>query len=104
MRVEPPTEERPRKRFRNDRFEVVMVVLGGVFLALCVLSVIALITLIASIGQPDDEFPGSTHVLIIIRSLGIGFFAVTALVTFGVGNWLLGGRLWSRIRRLFRRR
>jgi hypothetical protein len=104
MQVGPPTEERPRRRLRYDRFEVVMAVLGAVFLAMCVLSVIALITLITSIGQPDDEFPGSTHVLIIIRSLGIGFFAVTAVVTFGVGNWLLGGRLWSRIRGLFRRR
>jgi hypothetical protein len=104
VRVEPPTEEGPRRRLRHDRFEVVMAVLGGLFLAFSVLSVIALITLIASIGQPDDEFPGSTHVLIIIRSLGIGFFAVTAVVTFGVGNWLVGGRLWSRIRGLFRRR
>jgi hypothetical protein len=104
MRVGPPTEERPKRRLRHDRFEVVMAVLGGIFLTFSVLCVIALITLITSIGQPDDEFPGSTHVLIIIRSLGIGFFLVTAIVTFGVGNWLVGGRLWAWIRGLFRRR
>ena len=102
MRVGPPTEQRRRRRY--DRFEVVMGILGAVFLAMSVICVVVLITLIASIGQPDDEFPGSTHVLIIVRSLGIGFFAVMAVVTFGVGNWLVGGRLWSWVRARFRRR
>ncbi len=102
MRVGPPTEQGRRRRY--DRFEVVMAVLGALFLAMSVFSVIALLTLVASIGQPDDDFPGSTHVLIIIRSLGIGFFAVMAVVTFGVGNWLVGGRLWTWVRARFRRR
>jgi hypothetical protein len=102
MRVGPPAEERRRRRY--DRFEVVMAVLGAVFLAFSIASVIGLVTLVTSIGQPDDEFPGSTHVLIIIRSLGIGFFAVMAVVTFGVGNWLVGGRLWSWVRARIRRR
>jgi hypothetical protein len=102
MRVGPPTEQRRRRRY--DRFEIVMAMLGALFLAISVVSVIALLTLVTSIGQRDDDFPGSTHVLIIIRSLGIGFFAVMAVVTFGVGNWLVGGRLWSWVRARFRRR
>jgi fumarate reductase subunit D len=101
VRVGPPTE---RKRRSLDRFEALMVVLGGVFLALSVGSVVALITLISSIGDLDPEFPGSTHVLTVIRSVGIAFFAVMAVVTFGVANWLVGGRLWSWVRGRFRRR
>jgi len=103
MRVGPPTDGRPRRRLRLDGFEVVMAVLGGVFLTFSLLSVIALVTLISSLGRPDEEFPGSTHALIIIRSLGIGLFAVAAIVTFGVGNWLVGGRIWSWIRSRSRR-
>lgn len=100
MRVGPTTGRRGR---RYDRFEIVMALLGAVFLAMSILSLIALVTLVTSIGQPDDEFPGSTHVLIIIRSLGIGFFAVMAVITFGVGKWLVGGRVWSWVRARFRR-
>jgi hypothetical protein len=29
---------------------------------------------------------------------------VMAVVTFGVGNWLVGGRLWTWVRARFRRR
>jgi hypothetical protein len=99
VRVGPPTE----RRRRLDRFEIVMAALGGVFLALSIGSVVALVTLIASIGDVDPEFPGSVHLLIVIRGLGIGLFAVMAVVTFGVANWLVGGRLWAWVRARFRR-
>jgi uncharacterized membrane protein len=85
---------------RVDWVEAVLTGLGILFAILAVVSVIAVVRLITSIGEPITGFPAGEGFVKGARGLGLGLFAVASLV-FSLVAWTL---LAPRIRAALRKR
>jgi cell division protein FtsX len=79
--------------------EVLLTVLGGVFIVLSALCVIATLTVLLSWGDPSPGFPAGERFVGFTKGFGLVFFPIAALVTFATGWWLAG----AQIRRMYRR-
>ena len=82
-----------------DWLEVVTVGLGVLFAALAVVCVMSLVSVVASLGDPETGFPGGPGFLPGLRGLGLVLVTVGALVLGLVAWWLLADPVRSFLRR-----
>ena len=82
-----------------DWLEVVLISLGALFAGLAVVSLVAFVRLIASIGEPTTGFPAGAGFTHGARGLGLGLFAVATLVF----AWVAWSMLAPPIRRALHR-
>lgn len=79
---------------RSAWFETMLTVLGYSTYVLSVGCLLAAIRLLLSIGDPEPDFSLAGEGFIkVFKGYGVGFFGVTAVVAFYVGQWLLEQRL-----------
>ena len=94
--------ERIRSRLPHapDWLETGLAVLGVLFFALSVLSVVVVVVLAVHFGEETTGLPVGSSFLKGARGVGIALFALLAIVSFFVGRAFVG----DRIARAFRRR
>jgi fumarate reductase subunit C len=90
---------RRRRGSRIDWFEVVTAVLGLLFAVLSVICLVSLITVLASLGDPQEGFPTGLGFLQGVRGIGLALVAVGAVVFGLVAWWLLADRVRAMVRR-----
>ena len=87
---------------RLDVFDVISVLFGLVFFALCAVCLVAFVTVLLTLGDPPETYTFGEGFLKGLRGIGIVFFPLAAVVTFFTG-WALAGdllkRWWREIRR-----
>lgn len=76
-----------------------MVVLGGLFLALSAICVIATVTVLLSWSDPETGFPAGAGFIRFSKGFILVFFPIAALVTFFTGWWLAGEHIKRALRR-----
>lgn len=73
--------------------ESVLTVLGYAIYTVGALSIVAVVFLFTSIDEKDPGFPAGEGFLKAIKGYGIGLFAVTAVVCYYLGRWVLDSRV-----------
>jgi hypothetical protein len=94
---------RIREVFRRDWLEVVLTVLGVLFLAIAAVFLASLVVILVHIADPEPSFefgPGALHTS---KLYGIVFFGFGTVITFATGWWLAGRAIRDRLGGLFRR-
>ena len=83
-----------RKTWRMKApLEMFLTVLGYGVYVLGVLSVVGVLFLFTSLDEKDPGFPAGEGFLKTIKGYGIGLFAVTSVVCYYLGRWLLDSRV-----------
>src|ERR671936_107037 len=95
---------RIRETFTQDWLEILVTVLGVVFLAFAGVFLYALITLIVHYNDPNTGVPIGEGLYKTSKGFGLAVFSVGALVFFLVGWALAGSSIRRRARALLRRR
>jgi hypothetical protein len=96
------------RRRSFDGFEAFMVVLGVLFMALSVASVVVAVALLIALPSADVDFPTGTGLptnpatIRIAKIFGIALFGLLALVAYSVSDLLLD-HPWQRLRRRLRK-
>ena len=85
---------------RRNWLEILLTVLGLVFIALSILCVVAVVVIAVTFGDPAPELPIGRGLLQNSKGYGLAVFGIGAIVTFSVG-WLFAGEsIRARIRAL----
>ena len=95
---------RIRETFTQDWLEILVTVLGVVFLGFAGVFLYALITLIVHYNDPNTGVPIGEGLYKTSKGFGLAVFSVGALVFFLVGWALAGSSIRRRARALLRRR
>ena len=93
IHVDGPFEKLRRAWRLKAPLEIALTVLGYGAFVLGVLSIVAVLFLFTSLDEQDPGFPAGEGFLKTIKGYGIGLFAVTAVVCYYVGRWLLDSRV-----------
>lgn len=89
---------------RVDKFETLMGVLGVLFLAIALGSVMLSVYLGVTFSAPDEGFRGGSGMTRVLKGIGILMFGALGVASFGVADALLGHHLSRILRRVRRRR
>jgi membrane-associated protease RseP (regulator of RpoE activity) len=102
--VQSKFRRRIRETFTQDWLEILVTVLGVLFLVLGAVFLYALITLVVHYNDPNTGIPIGEGLYKTSKGFGLALFSVGALLFFLVGWAFAGSTIRRRARALLRRR